>query len=38
MNKYLDVWANVNYVNNAATGRPETGYGDRNPVQKMWQW
>lgn len=38
MNKYLDGWASVNYVNNGATGRPETGYGDRNPIQKMWQW
>ena len=38
LNKYLDAWASVNYVNNAATGRPETGYGDRNPAQKMWQW
>lgn len=37
-NKYLDAWAVANYVNNDAVGRPETGYGDRNPVQKMWQW
>ena len=34
----IDAFANVNYVQNNATGRPETGYGDRNPVQKMWQW
>jgi len=38
MNKYLDIWATANYINNKATGRPETGYGDRNPIQKMWQW
>jgi len=37
-NKILDGWATFNYVDNSATGRPETGYGDRNPVQKMWQW
>ena len=36
--KWLNVWFNANYVLNDATGRPETGYGDRNPVQKMWQW
>ena len=36
--KYIDGWVNVNYVQNEAVGRPETGYGDRNPVQKMWQW
>ncbi len=36
--KYLDGWINANYVMHEATGRPETGYGDRNPVQKMWQW
>ncbi len=38
VNKYLDTWINANYVQNIAVGRPETGYGDRNPVQKMWQW
>jgi len=36
--KYLEGWATASYVVNTATGRPETGYGDRNPVQKMWQW
>lgn len=36
--KWLNLWFNANYVMNDATGRPETGYGDRNPVQKMWQW
>lgn len=36
--KWMNVWINANYVRNEATGRPETGYGDRNPVQKMWQW
>ncbi len=38
ISKYLDTWVNANYVVNTAVGRPETGYGDRNPVQKMWQW
>lgn len=38
MTKFLSAWMNANYVQNVATGRPETGYGDRNPVQKMWQW
>ncbi len=38
VNKNLDFWLNANYVQNVAVGRPETGYGDRNPVQKMWQW
>ncbi len=37
-NKYLDGWATVNYSNTSAKGRPETGYGERNPSQKMWQW
>lgn len=36
--KYLESWATATYVVSTATGRPETGYGDRNPVQKMWQW
>lgn len=34
----LDGWFSANYVKNEAVGRPETGYGDRNPAQKMWQW
>ncbi len=38
LHKNIDTWFNANYVKNDATGRPETGYGDRNPVQKMWQW
>ncbi len=38
LNKYLETWVTANYVNNNAVGRPETGYGDRNPIQKMWQW
>ncbi len=36
--KRLDGWATVNYSNTSAKGRPETGYGERNPAQKMWQW
>jgi TonB-linked SusC/RagA family outer membrane protein len=38
VNRFIDTWINANYVQNSAVGRPETGYGDRNPVQKMWQW
>jgi len=38
LTKYLNSWFVVNYIQNTAKGRPETGYGDRNPVQKMWQW
>ncbi|SDB93285.1 SusC/RagA family TonB-linked outer membrane protein [Williamwhitmania taraxaci] len=38
LHKSVEGWANANYVVNDAVGRPETGYGDRNPVQKMWQW
>lgn len=37
-NNFMDGWINANYIENVAVGRPETGYGDRNPVQKMWQW
>lgn len=38
VSKFLDGWFTANYVQNQAIGRPETGYGDRNPSQKMWQW
>ncbi len=38
ISKIIDGFFNANYVQNVAVGRPETGYGDRNPVQKMWQW
>jgi TonB-linked SusC/RagA family outer membrane protein len=38
INKFLDGFINANYIENIGLGRPETGYGDRNPVQKMWQW
>ncbi len=36
--KWLDGWATMNYLYTEASGRPETGYGERNPAQKMWQW
>lgn len=38
INKFIDSWVAVNYVGNKAQGRPETGYGDRNPAKAMWQW
>lgn len=38
LNKWFDAWMNVSYVQTLAKGRPETGYGDRNAAQKMWQW
>ena len=34
----VDSWINASFVSTEAKGRPETGYGDRSPVQKMWQW
>ncbi|MDZ4203205.1 MAG: SusC/RagA family TonB-linked outer membrane protein [Bacteroidales bacterium] len=36
--KNLEVFTNVNYVRTGANGRPETGYGDHNPVMRMNQW
>ncbi len=38
ISKYLEASTNVNYVRNWAKGRPETGYGDKNPVMRMFQW
>ncbi len=38
INKNIDTWVAVNYVENKGQGRPETGYADRNVSQKMWQW
>lgn len=37
-NKYLELFTNVTYINQAAKGRPETGYGDNNVMQKFIQW
>ncbi|QZT36444.1 SusC/RagA family TonB-linked outer membrane protein [Halosquirtibacter xylanolyticus] len=34
----LKVTAGVSYVNTAALGRPETGYGDNNIMVKFSQW
>lgn len=33
-----EVFANITYMNQAAKGRPETGYGDNNIMQKFVQW
>ena len=38
MNKIIDAFLNVNYVNSKATGRPQTGYGDNNTTRTMFQW
>lgn len=36
--KYLEAFSTVNYVRTYAKGRPETGYGDNNPVMRMNMW
>lgn len=36
--KYYEIFTNVNYLNQMAKGRPETGYGDNNVMQKFIQW
>lgn len=33
-----EVFSNLTYLNQAATGRSETGYGDNNVMQKFIQW
>ncbi len=33
-----ELFSNITYLNQAATGRPETGYGDNNVMQKFIQW
>lgn len=33
-----ELFTNVTYLNQKATGRPETGYGDNNVMQKFIQW
>lgn len=38
ISKYLEASTNVNYVRTWAKGRPETGYGDKNPIMRMHQW
>lgn len=37
-NKYYEFSANLTYLNQKANGRPETGYGDNNVMQKFIQW
>ncbi len=36
--KIYEVFSNVSYLNQATKGRPETGYGDNNVMQKFIQW
>lgn len=38
LSKKLNAYGAVTYVQNKATGRPETGYGDNNVVMRMNQW
>lgn len=38
LNKVYEVFSNMTYMNQAATGRSETGYGDNNVMQKFIQW
>ena len=38
MAKIYEVFSNITYLNQAATGRSETGYGDNNVMQKFIQW
>ncbi|HMM03732.1 MULTISPECIES: SusC/RagA family TonB-linked outer membrane protein [unclassified Dysgonomonas] len=37
-NKIYELFTNVTYLNQAAKGRSETGYGDNNVMQKFIQW
>jgi TonB-linked SusC/RagA family outer membrane protein len=36
--KYYELFTNITYLNQEAKGRPETGYGDNNVMQKFIQW
>lgn len=36
--KVYELFTNITYSNQAAKGRPETGYGDNNVMQKFIQW
>jgi TonB-linked SusC/RagA family outer membrane protein len=36
--KLYELTTNLTYLNQAAKGRPETGYGDNNVMQKFIQW
>jgi TonB-linked SusC/RagA family outer membrane protein len=37
-NKYYEFSSNITYLSQKAKGRPETGYGDNNVMQKFIQW
>jgi TonB-linked SusC/RagA family outer membrane protein len=36
--EHYELFTNISYLNQAAKGRPETGYGDNNVMQKFIQW
>ncbi len=36
--KIYELFSNVSYLNQSAKGRPETGYGENNIMQKFIQW
>ena len=36
--KHYELFTNLTYLNQAAEGRAETGYGDNNVMQKFIQW
>jgi TonB-linked SusC/RagA family outer membrane protein len=38
LTKKLTAFASINYLSNKTKGRPETGYGDVNPVERFNQW
>jgi TonB-linked SusC/RagA family outer membrane protein len=38
LTKDLRAFGNINYISNKTEGRPETGYGDVNPVERFNQW
>jgi len=38
LTKDLKAFADVNYITTKTKGRPETGYGDVNPVERFNQW
>jgi TonB-linked SusC/RagA family outer membrane protein len=38
LDKFLEVNANVTYVNTETKGRPQFGYGDNSQSQKFFQW
>jgi len=38
VSKYYELFSNITYLNQAAKGRSETGYGDNNVMQKFIQW